>query len=115
MRGRKTFGLAKWAAQQMVEKSLKAYIVQKNGQNSTMKLRTHDLKKLSEIASKYGLKLYEDLILNVNCLPGVRYEEEHISLESAVTAQHAALKLCSQIASGLGIKPDITVSFQGEE
>jgi hypothetical protein len=89
------YGLSKWGSLQFIGKFIKCHI-------AIMGLKipkTHDLTKLSILARQNGLpKLSESLIAMIQCTAGVRYGEINVTLEEAVFAHHAALRLCNYIA-----------------
>lgn len=89
------YGLSKWGSLQFIEKFIKCHL-------AIMGLKipkTHDLTKLSILARQNGLpNLSSSLIAMIQCPAGVRYGEIHVTLEEAVFAHHAALRLCNYIA-----------------
>ena len=92
-------GLSKWASLQAVEKLIKAYISQKDGQvKYNHKLRDHcnDATKLGLPAVPHGH------IEAVQCSAGVRYGEVAVSTDEAVKAHLASLETCEVVARCIG-------------
>jgi hypothetical protein len=88
------YGASKWASLQFVEKILKSYLVTTSGDFP----KTHDLKKLAELASSQGIdSIPEWLLLKVQCSPSVRYGDNEVSLKEAVDANQSALLICEHI------------------
>ena len=100
-------GAARWACLQAVEKFLKGWI----GKHGSTFPKTHTLASLNDLAHSLGLARVSDADLaDVQCPPGVRYGEIHVSIEDVVAAFNAALRICAFIAnevkrSNAGSKP----------
>lgn len=85
-------GLAKWAALQAAEKTLKAFIRLHKQEPSK---QGHDLQKLADHAARAGMgEVASELIAQVQCPAGVRYGEVAVSPSEAVDAHDAAVEIC---------------------
>lgn len=88
-------GLSKWASLQTSEKVLKE-LMKKHGLNIP---KIHDLKKLEKECCALGMStIPEAIISKIQCDPGIRYSEAHVSILEAVEAHHACLMLCQHVA-----------------
>jgi hypothetical protein len=95
-------GTSKWASLQAAEKMLKAYIKQR-GQKFPY---IHGLACLAGLAEAHGLPvLPRDVLVEIQCEPGVRYADSSITTPEAVRAQHLSLQLCAAVASELVASP----------
>ena len=91
-------GLARWSSLQAVEKMLKGYIALRN---ATFK-RSHDPGRLTDQAEGLGLpSIARPWLAMVQCSAGARYGTEQSTLESAVTAQQAALGISAHVARSI--------------
>ena len=91
-------GLAKWAALQATEKMLKTYISEVHGKFPP----THNLAALAAQAVGLGLPALDDgWIQSVQCPAGVRYGDSVVSLNEAVLAHHASLRIVAHIGAAL--------------
>lgn len=88
------FGHSKWSTLQATEKVLKALI---DNEGNTYK-KIHDLTKLAgqlkstSLASAIQCDLHE-----IQCSPRIRYGDEPTTIEDAMTAHHASLKVISKL------------------
>ncbi len=99
------YGLSKWASLQASEKTIKAYIEEKNGKFPF----SHDLKKLAEEAKNSGLREIPDTLLNlIQCCAGVRYGNPIVNLIESIQAHHACLDIC------LGVSRQIFVAMRSK-
>lgn len=90
-----SYGQAKWASLQAVEKLLKAVLLGK-GEKSIK--RDHNLAGHLKEVERAGVVLQVDeLISTIQCRPGIRYGEESATLLDAVAAHHATLKVILQL------------------
>jgi hypothetical protein len=112
------FGPSKWSSLQAVEKFLKAYIAQ---QVATFR-KVHDLNQLADRAESLGLRRLDRSNLRVvQCPADVRYNSSLVSRDEAVSAHHAAVWACSEIADQLsgqsgwttGVIGKTSLRFQG--
>lgn len=88
------FGLSKWASLQFVEKLIKSHLKLNNCKFP----KDHDIKSLAQIAFKNGMRTVPESDLDaVYCKAGVRYGEQKISLNEAVEAHHAAIRIAHKI------------------
>lgn len=91
--------LSKWSSLQLVEKSIKSVLVQKGSFNKK-KDRTYDLHTLARrLKNDLGIDLPRKILNDIQCSPGVRYEEEQVSLIEAASAARQALYLFSILFS----------------
>lgn len=91
------YGLSKWSSCQVAEKCLKAVIAKREGTFS----KTHNLEKLAEQLTTTGGAADLSAIRSLSCTAGIRYGEEHTTLEEAVAAHHAALTLLRALENEL--------------
>lgn len=88
------YGESQWASLQTAEKTLKAFIVQRNGNPP----KIHKLSTLLTNAEKLGLPGgFWPVLKMIQCDASVRYEDG-VTLEQAVLAHHATIDLCAFIA-----------------
>lgn len=91
-------GQAKWSALQAAEKMLKTYIAERGGSFGF----NHKLAILEQAAQALGLPaMIPSWIVDTQCPAGVRYGEVPVSLEEAVKAHHASLRIVRHIADEL--------------
>lgn len=84
------YGLSKWSSLQATEKVLKG--VMQN--NNLVYKKTHDLNKLAKQLDNIDIEvdIYSEIV-EIQCLPSIRYGEESLTLEEAVKAHHASLRV----------------------
>jgi hypothetical protein len=94
------FGESKWASLQAAEKTLKAAI---SLEGDKFKF-SHQLERLCEQLATLGVICeWAPLIGKIQCSPGIRYGEVQCSLDEAVDAHHASLRLVVALAKA-GVK-----------
>lgn len=90
--GRSSFGMSRWHSLQVAEKALKSVL-------SCQMLdfpKVHDLFELVHASGMLGISpLALDAAM---CLPSVRYESDHSTLDQAINAHHASLDICLEAA-----------------
>ena len=89
-------GQSRWAALQITEKFVKAWLAERNVSYKF----THDIASLVSSAESHGLPLVNqaDIVL-VQCEAKVRYDSSGLKCEDAVRAFYAALRICAHIVS----------------
>ncbi len=98
MSSRSDYGLSKWSSLQSTEKILKYIIQSKNNKY----LKTHDLSILYKNLKGLGIDTdLEHEISIIQCSPAIRYGEEDVNLEDAISAYHAALHVIYKLKSVL--------------
>jgi hypothetical protein len=91
-------GQAKWSALQASEKMLKTYVSERGGSFGF----THKLADLDQAAQAVGLpSMNPAWVADTQCPAGVRYGDVPVTLEEAVTAHQAALRIVGHIAKEL--------------
>ncbi len=106
------YGISKWASLQMVEKVIKRFLEDKRTKPPRSK-SGHDLDALFLKACECGMKAPDKELVNaVKCTAGVRYGEIYVSVNEAVSAQHAAIQLCDHIAQTQGISRTMEISLK---
>lgn len=89
-----TPGIARWSCLQAVEKLFKSYLHHRGEKYPTGGPKAHDLAALSElVAAAGGPRFPSELLDQVQCAAGVRYEPESVSSHDAARAHFAALEL----------------------
>lgn len=92
------YGESKWASLQATEKTLKEYIKQQGGTPKYI----HKLAELAEEADKFGLPpVSQSFIDCIQCFAGVRYGDIPVTLDEAVKAHQASIKVCAHIVTNL--------------
>jgi hypothetical protein len=87
------YGASRWHSLQLVEKTLKCYLVA-HGQQPP---KNHNIVGIAEQAS---LAIHPKSLLDaVQCEPSVRYGEVDTSLSQAIAAHHSSLEICRQTIS----------------
>jgi hypothetical protein len=110
------WGDSKWASLQAAEKCLKAAIDIRGGSPG----RTHMLGELKNDLAQLGVSIATPSLIDaIQCTPSIRYGDEPCSMDEALAAHHAFLRLVVElvIAGGwpgarLAIKPLGTQAFQ---
>jgi hypothetical protein len=99
--------LSKWASEQAAEKSLKEFIRRRTTlepPHSHKIHRLHELAVASGLPSLSGFNLPEGPVLDlVECSPGARYGDVHVSIQEAVSAYYASLIVTFTVAGRLRI------------
>lgn len=91
-------GLSRWHSLQSSEKALKSYI--KNSGSTAPHI--HDLKKLHSKAAQAGLSTIGLIDLtSAQCKADVRYEKKSSTQSETLTANEAARRICTAIATQL--------------
>jgi hypothetical protein len=94
MGNNKSTGLSKWSSLQATEKVLKSALSCKKVNFH----RTHNLFDLFEQLYSIGFPKSDDnLIGQVQCLPGIRYGDNKYSLAEAINSHHISIFLCNKI------------------
>ncbi len=100
-------GASKWESLQAAEKLLKAYIQLKDiNYNNSEKLKEfgHNLKKLKKKAESLGLpEIPKSTLKLIQCSPSIRYGDEKVTLDEAITAHHASLDICWGVANQIKV------------
>lgn len=89
------FGQSKWCSLQATEKVLKVFLESKTKSFP----KHHELRGLAGLAEKANLPKLDHLWLDeIQCSAGIRYGEEHATLNEAFTAHLACLRVCRHVA-----------------
>lgn len=92
------YGQSLWASLQAAEKILKFFIASKGDHFP----QTHDLTKLANQAYTLGLPIIdEDLLKEVQCKAGVRYEQSKYTTQKVVSAHQGAIKIALIVVESL--------------
>jgi HEPN domain-containing protein len=91
------YGLSVWSSQQFTEKLAKGLLREKK-----QPVRyTHDLREIFRLGEKLGLAaISPELIEKVICNADIRYNEQHATMNQAITAHHSSLKIAEILLSG---------------
>jgi hypothetical protein len=97
------YGLSKWASLQAAEKTLKAFLRSRDEDNTPP--FTHDIERLHRLAVDQGMldlsdyRLPEGRLLSlIACTARVRYGEDVVTKDEALSAHYAALILITGVA-----------------
>jgi hypothetical protein len=114
------YGQSKWATLQFTEKLFKCYLSIQEQRIPKSRVG-HDLIYLSRLASKEGLQVIPNTLLNfIQCDPSVRYGATIVDMNEAIKAHHASLEVCfiavstiqAMILSDLSIQPPETDTLE---
>jgi len=95
---RPQYGLSKWSSLQATEKFIKAYVAQKG----VTPPFSHDLQRLATLAESHGLPVLSPAELSkIQCPADVRYGRVPVTPQEALAAQHAAIKICAELARNM--------------
>ncbi|WP_309663169.1 HEPN domain-containing protein [Sphingomonas sp.] len=110
------FGDSKWATLQAAEKCFKASLDVRGGTPD----RTHKLRELRDDLAKFGVTIATPSLIDaIQCSPSIRYGDEPCSMEEALAAHHAVLRLVVELVvagswpgARLAVRPLGTQAFQ---
>lgn len=91
---KRDYGQSRWSSLQFTEKALKSALQRANVQFS----RTHALSKLATLGRDHGVfSVDDDLLANIQCTAGIRYGGRPATLDQALTAHRASIRVVAPL------------------